>query len=174
MNNIEKLVEILSKNNRTFFHFTDKRNLPSIREHGLLSMEILRERNIIRVAGGNDWSLDADRRSGMDAFVHLCFFDEHPMEYLATREGRIDESKFLRISPEVLLSEGVKICDRVANRSDALPKPAAEMVDLLDLQVIYTRTDWKDPGIQARLKAAKRCEILIPKVIPIKLIMGLD
>ena len=174
MSKIVKLVEILKKNRRYFFHFTDTRNIPSIRENGLISMRNLREGNIIIAPGGNDWSLEADRRSGMDAFVHLCFFDEHPMEYLATKDGRILQSKFLRILPDVLLSEGVLITDMVANRADALPKPAEEMIEKLDLKVIYTRTDWKDPKIQTRLKAAKRCEILIPKFVPTKFIRGLD
>ena len=173
MTKTEKLVEILLKNRSSFYHFTDKRNLLSIRQHGLLSMRIIRERNVIVAPGGNDWSLDADRRSGMDGYVHLCFFDEHPMEYLATKDGRIKESKFLKISPEVLLKEGTLITDMVANRSDALPKSAEEMIPKLDLKVIYTRTDWKDPKVQERLRAARRCEILVPHSISTKLIRGL-
>ena len=174
MSNAEKLVEILTKRRNSFFHFTDTRNLKSIRENGLLSMRTIRERNFVIAPGGNDWSLDADSRSGMDGFVHLCFFDEHPMEYLATKDGRIQESRFLKILPDVLLTEGTLITDMVANRADALPKPVEEMIEKLDLEVIYTRTDWKDPKIQARLKAARRCEILVPRLIPTKFIEGLS
>ena len=174
MNKTEKLVEILTKGKFRFFHFTDTRNLPSIQEHGLLSMRSLREKNVVIAPGGNEWSINADLRSGMDGFVHLCFFDEHPMEFLATKDGRIRESKFLRILPDVLLTEGTLITDMVANRADAVTKPAEDMISKLDLKVIYTRTDWKDPKIQARLKAARRCEILVPKSIPIKFIKGLS
>lgn len=170
MSNAIKLKEIMAAKRLVFYHFTDTRNLPSIRQHGLLSMHELRERRIIMAPGGNDWSLDADKRSGMDRYVHLCFFRDHPMEWLATQDGRIQESRFLRIDPEILTKEGVLISDQVSNRSGALPRPAEEMIENLDLEVIYTRTDWKDAKIQARLKAARKCEILIPNHVDISLV----
>jgi ssDNA thymidine ADP-ribosyltransferase, DarT len=171
MSDVEKLIEILTKARAGFYHFTDTRNLPLIRERGLLSMRQQRANGRVAVApGGNDWSLDADRRSGMDAYVHLCFFSDHPMEWLARQRGQIGTSHFLKISPEVLRAPGALIVDMVANRADAQPKPAEEMIQKLDLKVIYTRTDWKDPVVQERLKSAKKCEILVPDSIPIDLI----
>lgn len=167
MSDVEKLIEILGRSRNTFYHFTDTRNLPLIKEGGLLSTRS--QRNMQRVAiapGGNDWSLDADRRSGMDAYVHLCFFADHPMEWIARQQGRIANSLFLKVSPEVLRTPGAMIVDVVSNRADAVPRPAEEMIRNLDLKVIYTRTDWKDPAVQERLKAAKKCEILIPDRIP--------
>lgn len=168
-----ELQKILADRNRVFYHFTDTRNLPSIRQHGLLSMRELRERMIIMAPGGNDWSLDADRRSGMDQFVHLCFFEDHPMEYLAKKEGRIERSRFLRIDPCVLTMEGVLISKEVSNKAGAIPRPADEMIGELDLEVIYTRTDWKDAKIQARLRAARKCELLVPRRIAIDHIRNL-
>lgn len=174
MSDIEKLVEILLKKGRDFFHFTDTRNVASIRESGLLSTRLQQETRRAAVApGGNDWSLDADRRSGMDAYVHLCFFSDHPMEYLAKKDGRIEKSVFLRISPEVLRTPGTLIVDAVSNRADAKPRPAEEMIGKLDLEVIYTRTNWKDPAVQERLKTAKKCEILVPDRIPVEFIRNL-
>lgn len=174
MSNILKLADILSSKGHYFYHFTDIRNLPSIRDNGLLAMSEVRRRTLIVAPGGNEWSFDADRRSGMDAYVHLCFFRDHPMEYLATKEGRIGESRFLKINPEVLKTPGVLISDRVSNRSNAWPRPAEEMIERLDLEVIYTRTDWKDPKIQERLKAARLCEILVPKQIGVEQIRNLS
>lgn len=174
MSNIEKLVEILKRTRNSFFHFTDTRNLPLIRESGLLSIKAQREQQRVAIApGGNDWSFDADRRSGMDDYVHLCFFNEHPMEWLARQQGRIESSTFLRIEPEALKISGVLIADVVANRADAQPRPAEDMITQIDLKVIYTRTDWKDPAIQERLKAARKYEILVPKCIPLDLIKGI-
>lgn len=173
MSDVEKLIEILKKAKLHFFHFSDTRNLPSINQHGLLSMRALWQANIAARPGGNDWSLDADRRSGMDAYVHMCFFSEHPMEWLARQDGRIENSKFLHIDPAVLRTPGVLITDGVANKSTANPQPAEQMIGKLDLKVIYTRTDWKDPQIQERLKAARLCEILIPKHVPRAMIKNL-
>lgn len=170
MSDIEKLVAILAKGGLGFYHFTDTKNLPSIRQHGLLSMRTLRASQIDTTCGGNDWSLDADRRFGMDAYVHLCFFSEHPMEWLARQDGRIEQSRFLRIAPEVLRIPGVLITDGVSNKADMKPQPAEDMIGKLDLKVIYTRTDWKDPEVQERLKAARRCEVLVPDRVPVALI----
>ena len=174
MANVEKLIEILTRSKSSFFHFTDKRNLPLIRQTGLLSMRRQRQQERVAIApGGNDWSLDADRRSGMDAYVHLCFFSDHPMEWIARQQGRIEESVFLKISPEALSTPGTLIVDTVSNRADAVPKPGEYMIGKLDLKVIYTRTDWKDPTVQERLKTAKKYEILIPDQIPLNYITGL-
>lgn len=173
MSEAVKLADILCSKGLSFYHFTDTRNLPSIRAHGILSMSELRRRGLAVAPGGNEWSLDADQRNGMDRYVHLCFFRDHPMEYLATREGRIIESRYLKIDPVVLKNPGVLISDRVANRADAVPRPAAEMVGKLDLEVIYTRTDWKDRRIQERLKVARLCEILIPEFVEVTSIRNL-
>src|ERR1700678_2645905 len=83
------------------YHFTDRRNLPFIREHGgLYPMTKLRKKNIeVPAPGGNDWSQDADGIKGMDAYVHLCFRATHPMEYVAREAGRIGDTIFLQIHP---------------------------------------------------------------------------
>lgn len=174
MSDVDTLIQILLKSRNTFYHFTDKRNIPLIRDTGLLSMRHQREAQRVAIApGGNDWSLEADRRSGMDAYVHLCFFSEHPMEWIARQQGRIEESVFLKISPEILRTPGTLIVDTVSNRADAAPKPAEEMIRKLDLKVIYTRTDWKDPEVQERLKVARKYEILVPNSIPLEFISGI-
>lgn len=166
MSDVEQLTDILLQKGWSFYHFTDTRNLPSIRQHGLLSMHELRLRGIANRPGGNEWSLDADKHSGMDAYVHLSFFREHPMEWLATQDGRIVESRFLKIDPSVLRAPGVLITDGVSNKASVKPRAAEEMIEKLDLEVIYTRTDWKDAKVQVRIKAARLCEILVPAHVP--------
>ncbi|WP_404416594.1 DarT ssDNA thymidine ADP-ribosyltransferase family protein [Brevundimonas vesicularis] len=157
-----------------FYHFTDDRNLPSIREHGLLSMARLRQSGVIVAApGGNEWSSEADRRSGMDQYVHLSFLDSHPMEYLAKQEGRIIQSKLLKIRPDIIHMDGVRVSLEVSNKAGVVIKPAADALDDIDLEVIYTRTNWKDEAIQKRLKAARLREILVPDHVPVEYIMNI-
>src|SRR5216684_1267056 len=73
------LDSFLSKNvksstqQRSFVHFTDRSNLVSLKKHGLLSARELRRRGIAARFGGNQWSIDRDLATGMDAYVHLCF-----------------------------------------------------------------------------------------------------
>ena len=110
---LEELVAVLSKAGASVYHFTDTRNLPSIREHGLLSMAEVRRRNFQTVPGGNQWSLDADKLFGMDEYVHLCFFRDHPMAYVAKQEGRIEGIRYLRIDPSIILHPEAKITHRV-------------------------------------------------------------
>jgi hypothetical protein len=169
----EKLADILARRGDSFFHFTDTRNLPSIRQHGLLSMRELRSRGIVATPGGNQWSLDADVRSGMDRFVHLCFLGEHPMEWRAKQDGRIVDSRFLRIDPSVITIAGTVITDQVANKAGVIPKAAETMLGELDLEVIYKRLDWKDSAIRSRRQSAKLYEILVPDNVPANLIRNL-
>lgn len=157
--------------NRHLFHFTDVRNLPSIGQHGLLSLRELRRRGfVIEAPGGNQWSHDADTRLQLDRYVHLCFFDQHPMEYRAREDGRIGDSVFLRVLPQVLEQGGVLFCDDVSNKAGAIVRPLEEIDDHLDHEVIYSRTDWKRPEIRERLNAARKCEILIPDHVPVALL----
>jgi len=168
---VEQLIGILGKARIPFYHFTDTRNLDSIREHGILSMTELRARGITPVTGGNDWSLEADARFGMDRYVHLCFLRQHPMEWNARQDGRIEKSRFLRIDPKVLTLDDVLMTDEVANKSGVVPKPANEIIPSLDFKVMYTRTDWKDPAIRDRRQRAKLYEILVPSRVPPELIL---
>lgn len=174
MRDTEKLIEILEKNKLGLYHFTDIRNLASVGASGLLSMKTLRSRGLSAIAGGNEWSLDADRYSGMDAFVHLCFFRSHPMEWRARQDGRIEETKFLKVSPAVLRLPGVLITDGVANKSGMKSAPVEEAIASLDLEVIYTKTDWTKPEIKERLKVAKVREVLVPDGVPIDFIENLS
>jgi len=45
-----------------------------------------------------------------------------------------------------------------------------EAKEIIDFEVLYTRTNWRDPDIQRRLQEAEKYEILVPKRIPLELI----
>lgn len=173
MSKIEKFIDILEQKNWAFYHFTDDRNIASIREHGLLSTSTLKKRGMDTVTGGNQWSLEADKLKGMDVYVHLCFFKDHPMEFKARKEGRIEQSRFLAIKPAILRTAGALISKDVSNKANASYGDPSEYIEQIDLEVIYTRTDWKDKTIQERLKDAKKCEILIPDHVPSEFIKNL-
>ncbi len=159
-----------------FYYFTDRRNLALVRKHkGLFSLAKLRELEIeIPAPGGNAWSHEADEQKGLDEYVHLCFKNNHPMEYAAHQDGRIEDSIFLRIHPEVLEFEGVKFTPDVSNKSGVVLRPIDEAHKMIDFEVLYTRTDWRDPDIQERLQRAEKCEILVPDKIPLELIRNLS
>ncbi|MBB4590410.1 hypothetical protein GGE50_006342 [Rhizobium leguminosarum] len=157
------------------YHFTDRRNLQPIRDQGGLFplAELIRRGVEVPAPGGNEWSRDADACKGMGNYVHLCFRNNHPMEYVARQDGRITDSIFLQIHPSVLQFEGVRFTNDVSNKSGVESVPIEDAAALIDFEVLYTRTDWSDPAVQQRLKQAEKYEVLVPTQIPLNLIRNI-
>jgi hypothetical protein len=162
-------------NIRVLFHFTDTRNLISIKTaQGLLSRRELNRRGISPPAcGGNEWSQKADERVGLDAYVHLCLVGDHPMEFVARRDGRILKTRWIKVDPQVIFEEGVRLTAHVSNKSGVSLLTIPEALEALDLSVLYDRMDWSNPEIRARRRAAKKYEVLVPGQVPIRFIQGL-
>lgn len=159
----------------SLYHFTDRRNLPLIRQlGGLYPLAELERRGVEIPAPGSDaTSRQVDRRRELHKYVHLCFKSNHPMEYVARQEGRIGDTIFLQVHPSVIQWEGVKFAPVMANTSGITIYTMEEARDMIDFDVLYTRTNWSEPQVQQRLQAAEKCEILIPKTIPLHLIRNL-
>lgn len=158
-------------NINAIYHFTDKRNLPAIRRAGgLLPRRSLGQDPYF--PGGNQWSIEADNMFGLDQHVHCCFLSEHPMEYLARTEGRIDPV-WLRISTAILRDPRVRYTPGVSNQRGIPQYNNQEAIDSLDLFPLYGYIDWKVPEELARRKNAEKFEILIPFLIPVDFIGGL-
>lgn len=159
---------------RYLFHFTDSRNLASIRASGgLFSLRELQARQISPVAPGvNHVSVLAAQNLGLDDFVSLCFFRTHPMEFVARQDGRFNETCFLAINPSVLLVDGVKLCAGISNRSDARLLNDHEAMAQFDLEAMTTRLEFKIPEQLERRKNVEKYEVLVPKQIPLSYIVG--
>lgn len=95
------------------------------------------------------------------------------MEFIARQEGRIADSIFLHVHPEVLAAAGVMFTRDVSNKKGVTLHSLEEAKDMIDFEVLYTRTDWRDPKINDRLLQAEKCEILVPDFIPLELIRNL-
>jgi predicted metalloprotease len=163
-----------SRLHKHLYHFTDKRNLGSIRKHGLLSAKRAAAKGVKIIApGGNDWSQEADEICGMDEYVHLCLTDDHPMEFRAKQTGHLEEVVYLRIRPEVIKLDGVLMSDDISNKRGVRRLSAPELLRELDHEVLYERTDWKDSEIKERRKAAKKFEVLVPDAVSLKYITNL-
>jgi hypothetical protein len=125
------------------------------------------------VCGGNAWSLEADAQAGMDHFVHLSFTSRHPMEYLAKKDGRIQESIYLEIDAGALQINGVLYTPGVSNAAGMVFMTMEEAVDEIDYEVLYCKTDWNDPAVMERRRLAEKCEILVPDFLPLTYITSL-
>lgn len=173
---VDELIDIIKKSSqhKYLYHFTDEANFPSISARGLLSKQRMREEGWWPplATGGNALSHDLDTRRGIDPYVSLCMTSSHRMKFLAQRDGRLPNPRYLRIQPEVLKIEGTCIAFGVANANEVEILPVAEAVQKLDVEVLYERTNWSDPAVQQRLQAAEKFEVLVPHNVPIDLISG--
>ena len=156
------------------WHFTDRSNLTLIQEHqGLLSLAELRRRRItVPVPGGNDWSHHADEIKGGDEYVHLAFLDDHPMLYVAKKESRITDPIWIKIDVSILLEDGARFTNDVSNKSGVEFLTPDVALDMIDFEVLFTRTDWTNPEVRERRLAAIKSEILIPSIVPINKILS--
>lgn len=174
---VDELVEFIGRSlqHKYVYHFTDEANFQSIEKHGILSKEQLRRQRLWPPAatGGNDLSWQLDQRRGIDPYVSLCMTQNHQMKYVAHRDGRLPSPRYLAILPAVLQTPGVRIALGIANANDVEILPLAEAIGKMDIEVLYTRTNWADPTINSRLRAAERYEVLIPNAVPRALIAGI-
>ena len=155
------------------YHFTDQTNLQSIDSRGLLSKKQMRKEKLQpQYTGGNALSRQLDTDRGIDSYVSLCLTTDHGMAYHAKKEGRLPNLIYLAISPEVLEIDGACIALGVANATDVEILPVSEAIGKLDLEVLYTRTNWSDPVTRRRLHDAEKFEVLIPNGVPRNLIVG--
>lgn len=161
---------------RHLYHFTDEENLPLIREHGLLPYAELLRRDIVPPKpGGNEWSRGANSIKGVDRYVHLCLKDQHPMEYVARRDGHIGTTRFLQVSVKVLFFEGAMGCSDVANKSGVVIRPLEAALDEMDLEILFGgRVDFTNQELRGRYNEAKKSEVLIPVPIPTNMIGNLS
>jgi len=107
---------------------------------------------------------------GLDKYVHLCFRMNHPMLFRAMQDKRIEVPIYLEVHPDVLQIDGVVYTADVSNKSGVDIYKLEQAREMVDFEVLYTRTEWKDPEIQQRLRQAEKCELLVPDHIPLDLI----
>jgi hypothetical protein len=155
------------------WHFTDQSNIASIDAHGgiLSYAETMRLGIKIPSPGGNQWSHDADKRVNVDNFVHLAFVKDHPMLYRARQEDRIKNPVWLKIDISVLDTHGTMYTAEVANKAGVPQLSATDAIKSIDLAVLLGRTDWNDPKIRERRNLALKSQILVPRIVPINLIL---
>ena len=89
------------------YHFTDSRNLLSIKKYGLLSWPILIERSINSYMGSNQLSRNLDERKGFERFVRLALRPRHRMLNYCLRDGRISQAFWLKIDQRILNHSGI-------------------------------------------------------------------
>jgi hypothetical protein len=158
---------------RYLTHFTDKRNIDSIRQYGLCSLARLRRLGIsIPAPGGSDLSHDLDVSKGLDEYVHLCLTYGHPMKKIATDDGRIKEVSHIGLDLRVLLFSGLLFApgNSVKTGVDVYPLSTALEKGLIDFASLYDYYPWGTVEGNARRQVVDKYEILVPDIIPVDLL----
>lgn len=102
------------------YHFTDPRNLPSIRRLGLLSWQQLLHREIKHFPASSALSRKLDAQKGLQNYVRLCLHPSHPMATKAIEEGRIQKVVWLTIDDAVVRWRTTLFSDRNAAANAAI------------------------------------------------------
>ncbi len=160
--------DILRNNGITkLYHFTDRRNLKSIVEHGgLVSWGDACDRDMsIAAPGGSDTSHSLDRRMGLEYYVRLSFIPDHPMMHVAMNDGRIDDPVILEIDPQVAYLGGSKFSDRNAARASAGVKVGDSLSDLRNLRFNLFNKSYFD--LDSDEKPYYQAEVLVFHEVPL-------
>ena len=143
------------------YHFTDARNRDSILQHGLYSW-VKAEKIEGAVLSSNMLSRNLDQDRGVADYVRLCFKPDHPMLFIAKKDGRIWNHIWLRVDLNALDVQGVKFCDTNAAKANADIRDTPEHIHfdiVLDRQVTYFQLNTQE-------RSWFQAEVLVPSHIP--------
>lgn len=167
-NSIKEYLE--NHNIRCFYHFTDRRNLESIRLNGgLYSWNYCEKHNIIIPhTGGDSMSRSLDSRYGLEDYVRLSFCDNHPMMYRLKQQGY--DLVLLKVNIDVALLNETLFSDMNATDNNHRTGSSLEDLKKVDLTAVNSRyLRSTDP-----LFKKHQAEVLVKTFIPIDKILNID
>ncbi|WP_215137689.1 DUF4433 domain-containing protein [Hymenobacter sp. ISL-91] len=164
--------QLLKTHNITkLYHFTDRANLSSIiAAGGLYSWYSCVQKNIaIARPGGSGSSRDLDSRKNLEDYVRLSFVRDHPMCYVAKKDGRISSPVILEIDPEVMYWEATKFT--VRNAAENGVRAVSKIEEVSSVRFDLFRRKYYD--LPQEEKGYYQAEILVHKSLPLKYITNL-
>ena len=173
--NWQDYLKVLKDNGITkLYHFTDRDNLESIIQNGGLYSWMDCENKGIRITkpGGGDLSRKLDSDRNLEHYVRVSFTTQHPMMYVAMKDGRISNPVILEIDPEVVTWKGTKFSNMNATIKRRTPTIGENLQELKDIhfrtvksQNHFNLSEDEQPYFQA--------EILIKNYIPLEYIKNI-
>lgn len=153
-----------------FYHFTDRRNLDSIRKNGGLYSWYYCENHGISIPfpGGGEQSRNLDRWHGLQDYVRLSFCDDHPMAYRLKLDGY--NLVLLRIRIDVALLEETLFSD--INAADGAHHHGRTMDDLKRVDLNATQQHYVSSSSPIFKK--HQAEVLVKTFIPLEYIENIN
>lgn len=170
----------LDKNDiKYLYHFTDKKNINSIIKNGGLYSWYYCDKNKIDIPspGGSVSSRKNDTINNKTDFVRLAFNKNHPMLYIAKKDGRIEKECWLKINREVVYFENTEFSDKNAAAFKSYkPNIGKDLRYLTNIRFDILRKGVTIPHykLSADEKPFNQAEILVKSWIPLRYIENID
>ena len=155
---------------RYLYHFTDKRNIPSIKRHGgLFSWHYCKKNNITIWSQGGDYdSRELDKKYGLEDYVCLSFCNDHPMAYRLKLSG--SDIVILKIKIDVALLKDTLFSD--INAADKLHTHGGELEDLKRVNFNATQRNYvRKDDVDFKFHQA---EVMVKTFVSKEYIINLD
>ena len=151
---------------KALYHFTDARNVESIRKNGLCSINYLRNHSLDVHYSSTLQSRSIDASKDLADYVHLSYERNNPMLFVALAEGRLYDYRILDVAVDVLFWKETKFtkCNAV--------KTGAYIADNIDyiMDIPFDLFHNKRYDKNSPYKDLFMSEVLVKDVIPIEFI----
>ena len=118
---MSKIEEFLKANDiQCLYHFTNRKNINSIKQQGICSIDRLNQLGIQAYYSSTLISRKIDKHKQTSNYVHLGYEKQHPMLFAALAEGRLYEYAILMVSTDVLLLKSTIFTNINAASSNAI------------------------------------------------------
>ena len=156
------------------YHFTDRDNLESIIKNGGLYSWMDCERKGIKInkPGGSPVSRQLDSGRNLEDYVRVSFTTQHPMMYVAMKDGRISNPVILEIDPEVIYWNETLYANLNAAKHTIKPIIGPTLSDFkqIHFQSVKFRTHFDLPEEEQPYFQA---EVLVKNFIPLEYIKNI-
>ena len=156
------------------YHFTDRDNLESIIKNGGLYswMDCNRKGITIKKPGGGDLSRQLDSSRNLQDYVRVSFTTQHPMMYVAMKDGRISNPVILEIDPEVIFWKDTRYSNMNATIQRVKPNIGESLSDFRQIH-FQTVKAYKHFDLPEEEQPYFQAEVLVKNCIPLEYIKNI-
>jgi len=156
------------------YHFTDRDNLESIIKNGGLYswMDCNRKGITIKKPGGGDLSRQLDSSRNLQDYVRVSFTTQHPMMYVAMKDGRISNPVILEIDPEVIFWKDTRYSNMNATIQRVKPNIGESLSDFRQIH-FQTVKAYKHFDLPEEEQPYFQAEVLVKNCIPLEFIKNI-